>query len=63
LLDFLINENEGWQESKVGRVFKAIPRQPKCDNLSWEMIHSEYIGAVHILDFFHVCEKLAKIAP
>jgi hypothetical protein len=97
----------GWQESKVGRVFKAIPRQPKGDNLSWEMIHSEYVakrgyyeafveeferllppqsacqkvfitdgarwigqwlaqaypGAVHILDFFHVCEKLAKIAP
>jgi len=97
----------GWQESKVGRVFKAVPRPPKNDNLRWEIIHSEYVAkrgyyeafveeferllppqsacqkvfitdgarwigqwltqaypnAVHILDFFHVCEKLAKAAP
>lgn len=97
----------GWQESKVGRVFKAIPRQPKGKHLSWEIVHSEYVAkrghyevftkeferllppqsacqkifitdgarwigqwlveaypdAVLILDFFHVCEKLAKAAP
>lgn len=99
--------DDGWQESKVGRVFKAAPRQPKAKkHHSWEITHSEYVAkrghwtlfakeferllppespcqkvfitdgalwiglwllahypdAVHILDFYHVCEKLAKVA-
>ncbi len=99
--------DDGWQESKVGRVFKAVPRQPKAKkHHSWDITHSEYVAkrghwkffakeferllppkspcqkvfitdgalwiglwlleqypdAVHILDFYHVCEKLAKVA-
>jgi len=99
--------DDGWQESKVGRVFKAVPRQPKVNkHHSWDITDSEYVAkrghwkffakeferllppkspcqkvfitdgalwiglwlleqypdAVHILDFYHVCEKLAKVA-
>lgn len=99
--------DDGWQESKVGRVFKGVLRQPKAKkHHSWDITNSEYVAkrghwklfakeferllppdspcqkvfitdgalwiglwllgqypdAVHILDFFHVCEKLAKVA-
>lgn len=99
--------DDGWQESKVGRVFKAVPRQPKAKkHHSWDITRSEYVAkrghwkffakeferllppkspcqkvfitdgalwigqwlieqypdAVHILDFYHVCEKIAKVA-
>lgn len=98
--------DEGWQECKVGRVFKADV-QTGCSPLQWRMEQSEYVAhkghwrefatrfeellppqsrceqvfvsdgalwlsgwlsgwlrdsypeAVHILDFFHVLEKLA----
>jgi hypothetical protein len=93
---------QGWQETKVGRVFKAELLE-NSDPLKWEIGVSEYIAnpghcsefidkfeqllppesacnkvfitdgavwignwlsetypnATHILDFFHVCEKLA----
>lgn len=100
--------DDGWQESKVGRVFKATPK-PVAEKAkpSWKMIHSEYVAkrghyaafteeferllpptsacekvfitdgalwigqwlskqypkATQILDYFHVCEKLAEVAP
>lgn len=97
----------GWQESKVGRVFKAQPLENKGSKRSWQLTHSEYVArrgsyeeftveferllppqslcrkvfitdgavwigqwlktsypdAVHILDFYHVCEKLATLCP
>jgi hypothetical protein len=102
--------DDGWQETKLGRVFSATPLLEKdADNqtVKWEMAESEYVaqrghyevftqqfeeklppgspckkifitdGALwianwlsesypdspHILDFFHVCEKLAEVAP
>jgi hypothetical protein len=98
--------DDGWQESKVGRVFKGAPRQPKAKHPSWDITNSEYVAkrghwklfaqaferllppkspckkvfitdgalwiglwlleqypdALLILDFFHVCEKIAKVA-
>lgn len=35
------------------------------DGATWmgQWIAQRYEGAVHILDFFHVCEKLASVAP
>ena len=94
--------HEGWQESKVGRVFKAEVIE-KSEPLKWDIEQSEYVAhrghysqfidkfqrllppesackkvfitdgalwighwllesypaATHILDYFHVCEKLA----
>ena len=98
----MLQMEQGWQETKVGRVFKAEMVE-KSDPLKWEIGVSEYVanrghcsefidkfeqllppesgckkvfitdGAVwignwlsdsypdstHILDFFHVCEKIA----
>jgi hypothetical protein len=97
----------GWQESKVGRVFKAEPLENEGNKRSWQLTHSEYVAkrgsyedftveferllpplspcrkvfitdgalwigqwlkksypeAIHILDFYHVCEKLAALSP
>jgi hypothetical protein len=37
--------DDGWQESKVGRVFKAVPRQPKVKkHHSWDITDSEYVA-------------------
>jgi len=35
------------------------------DGATWigQWIARQYKGAVHIIDFFHVCEKLASVAP
>lgn len=96
----------GWQESKVGRVFKAQPFENQGNKRSWHLSHSEYVArrgsyeefiveferllppqslcrkvfitdgalwigqwlknsypdAVHILDFYHACEKLATLS-
>jgi hypothetical protein len=95
----------GWQETKLGRVFKADMLENR-DSFEWEMGKSEYVAhrghcgefmdkfeqllspksackkvfitdgavwignwlsesypeATHILDYFHVCEKLAEAA-
>lgn len=97
--------DEGWQETKVGRVFTAEPQGK--DPFRWKMGPSQYVAkrghygafteqferllppeslckkvfvtdgavwigqwirekypeATHILDFFHVCEKLAEAVP
>ena len=50
---------------------QALPPQSACqkifvtDGAAWigQWIAQQYKGAVHILDFFHVCEKLALLAP
>lgn len=98
--------DDGWQETKVGRVFQAshyiekeehrwkihtsqylakrgyysefttnfermLPPSSACkkifvtDGATWigQWIARQYEGAVHIIDFFHVCEKLASVAP
>jgi hypothetical protein len=97
--------DDGWQETKVGRVFKAqmvggepfkwkmegtqyvakrghylkfteqfenlLPPGSACkkifvtDGAAWigQWIKEKYGGAVHILDFFHVCEKLSGAVP
>ncbi|MBU6341335.1 MAG: UPF0236 family protein [Bacteroidetes bacterium] len=98
--------DDGWQETKVGRVFMAehdidneadkwkikssnyvarrghytefttrfermLPPSSPCtkvfvtDGAVWigQWIAQQYGDAVHILDFFHVCEKLAAVAP
>lgn len=96
----------GWQESKVGRVFKAQSFENQGNKRSWYLSHSEYVAkrgsyeefiveferllppqslcrkvfitdgalwigqwlknsypdAVHILDFYHACEKLATLS-
>ena len=98
----MLQMEQGWQETKVGRVFKAELVE-NSDPLKWEIGVSEYVAnrghcsefidkfeqllppesackkvfitdgalwignwlsenysdATHILDFFHVCEKLA----
>ncbi|NJL57980.1 hypothetical protein HC928_24790 [bacterium] len=37
--------DDGWQESKVGRVFKGVPRQPKAKkHHSWDITNSEYVA-------------------
>lgn len=96
--------DDGWQETKVGRVFKANVAEGSTESaMTWDMTASEYVAvrghyhgfierferllppgsvcrkvfitdgalwignwlveryprAVHILDYFHVCEKLA----
>lgn len=97
--------DDGWQETKVGRVFtcepvenqagkwkmehtqyvakrghygqfvtrfeKLLPPESPCkkifvtDGAAWigQWIGQQYPTAVHILDFFHVCEKIAEVAP
>ena len=97
--------DDGWQETKVGRVFRAqlvdnepfkwklgqsqyvakrghylqfttrfeqlLPPNSLCkkifvtDGAVWigQWIRDRYPDAVHILDFFHVCEKLAEVTP
>lgn len=98
--------DDGWQETKVGRVFTAdhrieneehkwkiksssyvakrgyytefttsfermLPPSSACrkvfvtDGATWigQWIAQRYENAVHILDFFHVCEKVAAVAP
>ena len=50
---------------------RHCPPQSACqkifvtDGAAWigQWIAQQYKGAVHILDFFHVCEKLAPLAP
>lgn len=101
----MVLTDDGWQETKVGRIFQAelidkelfkwridhsqyvakrgqysdftekferiMPPKSRCqkvfvtDGASWigQWIKDSYPGAVHILDFFHVCEKLSGIAP
>lgn len=102
----MIFTDEGWQETKVGRVFQAshyiekeehrwkiqasqyvakrgyyaefttnfermLPPSSACkkifvtDGATWigQWIARQYEGAVHIIDFFHVCEKLASVVP
>jgi hypothetical protein len=98
--------DQGWQESKVGRVFQALPKADLTKAREWEIKHSQYVAkrghyeaftkeferllppqslcqkvfvtdgarwigqwldetypdAIQILDFFHVCEKVAKVA-
>mgnify|MGYP000856805919 CR=1 FL=1 len=102
----MIFTDDGWQETKVGRIFQAkhcieneehrwemgtshytarrgyyadftahfeqaLPPESACekifvtDGATWigQWIAQRYEGAVHIIDFFHVCEKLAPLAP
>lgn len=50
---------------------QALPPKSACqkvfvtDGAAWigQWIAQQYEGAVHIIDFFHVCEKLATLAP
>jgi Transposase len=98
----MLQMDQGWQETKVGRVFKAelvknraplrweigvseyvanrghcsefiekfeqlLPPESACkkvfitDGAQWmgKWLSENYPNATHILDFFHVCEKLA----
>jgi hypothetical protein len=97
--------DDGWQETKVGRVFSAklidrevfkwemgesqyvakrgyyshftaqfeklLPPDSLCqkvfvtDGATWigQWIKERYPNAVHILDYFHVCEKLSEAVP
>ena len=102
----MVFTDDGWQETKVGRIFQArhyveneeykwkmgishytarrghytgfttdfeqaLPPQSACkkifvtDGAAWigQWISQRYEGAVHIIDFFHVCEKLASLSP
>jgi Uncharacterised protein family (UPF0236) len=50
---------------------RMLPPSSACkkifvtDGATWigQWIARQYEGAVHIIDFFHVCEKLASVAP